>query len=221
MTLNIKHVQKDKEYKLIPEGTHVARLVSIVDFGTQPHVYMGENKTRSRIYFTFELPNETSVFEGVTKPLVIGSEFTASLSDKAILKPIIEGVLGKKLTDAERTNFGREEISKLVGTPVMLSVLHNESNGKTYANIATVSPLPKGMAAPEQYNPSVVYDVLDGQNEAFKALPEFMRNKILASLEMRPLSRESSDKIAVARNSDAQEEYNSYPENEFETNPPF
>jgi len=183
MSLNITQTQKENTFKPIDAGTHKARLISIVDLGSQPYEYQGVEKTRPRIFLTFELPDETITVDGVEKPMVISSEFTMSLSDKGYLKPVIEGLLGRKITPAEQANFSSDEFEKLIGTPCMLSVVHNEKEGKTYANIATVSPLMKGLEVPAQVNPSVIYDVAEKESDKFKALPEFLQNKIKLSVE--------------------------------------
>jgi hypothetical protein len=191
MALAIK--QSPKEITIIPEGSHVAILYSIVDLGTQEVEWQGQIKYQAKVRLTFELPNETKEFEGVEKPLVIGAEYTLSLSDKARLKPVIEGIRGKRLTDEEIANFSSDDFSNLVGKSCMLSVLHTHKDGATYANIASVSPVPKGMTVPKQFNESTIYEVSEGQSDKFKALPEFMRNKIMKSQEMnRPRSDEES-----------------------------
>lgn len=191
MALAIKQTQK--EITIIPEGSHAAILYSIVDLGTQEVEWQGQTKYQSKVRLTFELPDETKEFEGVLKPLVIGAYYTLSLSDKARLKPIIEGIRGKKLTEEEVADFSSEEFAKLVGSPCMLSVLHTHKDGTTYANIQAVSPLPKSMPKPKQFNESVIYEVSEGQSDKFKALPEFMRNKIMKSREFnRPHSDEES-----------------------------
>ena len=41
----------------------------------------------------------------------------------------------------------------------MLNVMHTNRNGKDYANIASISPLPKGMTAPELSAPGVIFDI--------------------------------------------------------------
>ena len=199
MTLNIKQTQKEGgDFKPIEAGTHKARLVSIVDLGSQPYEYQGVSKTRPRIFLTFELPDERITVEGVDKPMVISSEFTMSLSDKGYLKPVIEGLLGRKVTPAEQANFSSDEFEKLVGKPCMLSVVHNEKEGKVYANIATVSPLMKGLEVSEQFNPSVIYDTSEGENEKFSKLYEFLQKKIRLSTEFNPYSFVETKDIKVS-----------------------
>jgi len=151
--------------------------------GTHTTTWQGQEKSQQKVRLTFELPNELAEFNGETKPMVMGAEYTVSLADLSKLKPIIEGLVGRKLTDAEKANFSKEEFEKLLGKSCMISVVHNESDGNTYANIATVSPLLKGVTVPEQINPSVIYDIAQGEDETFAKLPEFMQKKIRLSHE--------------------------------------
>lgn len=176
--MSLKPTMQTKKYELIPSGTHLAILVTIADLGMQSHVWNGEEKLRSRLYFTWELPNETREFDGVSKPMVIGSEFTNSMAEKAKLRPIIEGMLGTKLRDDEASNFDLDSYKELLGKPCLVTVVHNESKGKTYANVTTTSPIMKGMVVPKQFNQSVVYEIESGSELDFQQLPEFIQKKI-------------------------------------------
>lgn len=183
MALNIKETKKETNYKPVSEGSHVAILYSIVDMGTHTTVWQGQEKLQQKIRFTFELPNEKIEINGEEKPMVMGAEYTVSLSDKSRLKPVIEGMLGRKLGEAEKANFSEADFEKLLGTACMISVVHTEKDGNTYANISTVSPLLKGVTAPEQVNESIIYDIRQKEDETFAKLPEFMQKKIKESEE--------------------------------------
>jgi hypothetical protein len=75
----------------------------------------------------------------------------------------------------------------LLGKPCMLSVTHktSEKNGKTYAEIAGVSKLMKGLECPPQINPTTVlsYDNFDWK--VYDALPTFMKEKISGAEEFK------------------------------------
>jgi hypothetical protein len=167
----------------VPAGTHVAILYSIIDLGTQTIVWQGVEKTAPKARFTFELCNETKEFDGVEKPLVISNEYTVSFGDKANLTKIVEGMLGRKLTEAE-TQEGID-LKTLVGKVCMLNVVHKETPNGTYANIASVVPLVKGMEAPKQFNPSMIFELDNFDHEKFNTFPQFIKDKINSSLEMK------------------------------------
>ena len=67
----------------------------------------------------------------------------------------------------------------------MLTVLHEEKNGNTYANIASASPVPKSMEAgvPELHNEKKLVDVETSTIEEIDALPDFLRDKMKSSIE--------------------------------------
>ncbi len=181
MSLNIKTTKK--QTVVAPEGAYVARLYSIVDLGTQRIEWQGQTKNQPKVQVTFELCNETAEFDGVQKPLVVGGQYTMSLSDKSRFLPIIEGLYGRKLTDAEKADFDGTAFKSLLGKACMVSVMHTHKDDVVYANIASITPMPKGMEAPALVNPKTLYDVSEGESETFKSLPQFLQDKIKKSLE--------------------------------------
>ena len=48
---------------LPPEGTHIARVIGLINIGTIKEEYMGELKEQQKIRLTFELPEELHVFK--------------------------------------------------------------------------------------------------------------------------------------------------------------
>jgi hypothetical protein len=135
-----------------------------------------------KIRLTFELCNETKEFkegEG-EKPFSVFREFTYSWGAKGNLRPFVEGFIGTKLHDDEAYNFNLED---LLGDVCLLNVVHTEKDGNTYANIQGASPLPKGMTAPELFNPKRSLDINTTPYSEIDALPEFIQNKIKSSEE--------------------------------------
>jgi hypothetical protein len=173
---------KGKTFDPVPAGTHVARLYQIVHIGTTSFEYKGETKQSDKIRLTFELCNERKVFnEGdEPRPFSISREFGYSMSPKSHLRPFIEGMIGTKLHDEEAYNF---ETDSLLGEACLLSVVHVEKDGNTYANIQNASPLIKGMEAPLLFNKTSAIDVNTITDEELAGLPEFLQDKIKASVE--------------------------------------
>lgn len=162
-----------------PAGSHMARCFSIIDLGTQETPYGDFHKVR----ITWELPEEKAVFkeENGEQPFVLSRDYTLSLYEKANLRHDLESWRGRAFTEEELKGF---DISKLIGTPCMLSVIHKTTDkGKTFANISSVSALPKGMKVPPQINASVEYAITDGENDVFRALPEWLQKKIQSAQE--------------------------------------
>jgi hypothetical protein len=85
---------------------------------------------------------------------------------------------GTKIHDDESP-----DLESLLGDACLLNVVHNESNGNTYANIQNASPLARGMEAPAIVNAPRVIDINSIPFEELDALPEFIRNKMKSSEE--------------------------------------
>lgn len=165
--------------QVTPAGSHVARCYGMIEVGTVEQVYQGETKKAHKVIIDFELPLETSVFrEGEPeKPFVISKEYTLSFHEKSTLRAHLSSWRGKPFSDAEAANF---DITKLVGVPAMVNVIHKASadGTKTYANIASISPMPKGLVCPEQVNQSRILAYSAWNQEVFMGLPEWLANKI-------------------------------------------
>lgn len=190
MALIAKSTNKPRE--VVPEGTHIARLYSLVDLGTQETEWQGVTKWIHKVRFTFELPLETREFDGVQKPLVISNEYSLSFGDKANLTKIVEGMLGRKLTEKE-TQEGID-LKTLVGKSCMVNVIHKETSKGVYANIASVVPVPKGMVSPEQFNKTVIFEIDSFDVELFDKFPQFLKDKINSAKE-RNTSQVAEDEI--------------------------
>lgn len=180
----LKPNTKNKNYEIIPAGNHLAILIQIIDMGHQEVTWEGKTKMQPRIRLTWELPDENKEFDGVTKPLVIGAQYTNSMGSLARLRPIVEGMLGVQLRDEEAANFDMDSYEELLGKPCSLTVMHKlGSDGKTYANVATVAPLMKGVIVPKQFNESLIYEIGTSSDEVFQKLPEFIRKQIMKAEE--------------------------------------
>jgi len=110
---------------------------------------------------------------------VIDREFTLSMHEKANLRKFVEGILGVTFLDEEANIF---DIAELMGKTCLLNVVHKKAtNGNTYANIQSASPLPKGMTAPAAFNRPILLDYDNWDGEVFNTLPPFIADKIKTS----------------------------------------
>ena len=178
------------ERELLPAGTYVARCYQMIHIGTVEEVILGEKKVMNKVRLTFELPHELRVFkeENGEQPMVLSREFTLSLHEKSGLRNFLKNWRGKDFSDQEASSF---DVSKLIGVPCMLNVIHKDSKkGITYAEIGNVSPLMKGMTCPAQINPSqeLSYDSFNW--DLFNTLPDFIKDKIRSSLEFSKLKHD-------------------------------
>lgn len=180
MAINFKGDKKPKE--LLPAGAYIATIYSVVQLGTMKGEYAGKETRKNKIRITWELPEEMREFDGEMKPMVVGKTYTASLFEQAKLRPIVEGILG----EIDEDNFTAEN---LVGKSCMVQLAPAEYLGNEYMDVVSATMLPKSVPAPKQINPSVYIDYQEGwKEEVYEALPQWMKDKMAESEEMRERS---------------------------------
>lgn len=180
-------IAKDKggaDYEPLAAGMHHAVCYGIVDLGTQPTNNPQFKPTR-KVAFLWEVPSERIKFEkdGVKKdlPRGISGMWTLSLGTKSKLRPMLESWRGRPFTSEELDGF---DLKNVLGANCFLNVVHAEGKGqnagKTYANVASVNPLAKGMPKLTAENPHVWFS-LDECGETVvipKEVPEWLQKKI-------------------------------------------
>lgn len=160
-------------FELAPTGNHVARCYSVMDLGFQETEWQGEKKVTRKVRIAWELPNEL-MEDG--RPFSVSATYTLSLNEKANLRKDLQSWRGRAFTEDELAGF---DLFTVLGAPAMVNVVHNSANnGNTYANVGSVSPLPKGLECPAQVNESLKFSLDEYTEEAWNALPEWAQNKI-------------------------------------------
>lgn len=190
-------------FEPVPAGNHVARCYQMIHIGTVEENYLNEIKHQNKVRLVFELPNECRVFnpDKGEQPFSIGKDYTLSMHEKANLRKDLESWRGKRFTDQEAASF---DITVLVGKPCMLNVVHrtSKSSGKIYADIASVTPLPKGFTCPDQVNDTIVFGYDPFQPEVYDSLPDWLRTKISGSDEFKQMISAGHQSAAPAIDDD-------------------
>lgn len=161
----------------------------------------------------FEVPGEPVTIDGKPAPMTISKDYSLSLSEKSNLRRDLQSWRGREFTAKELEGFAVESV---VTVPCMLSVIHKQSaQKKTYANISSISGLPKGVQCPPLWHKAIKYEIEHGENDVFKALPEFIRKKISACEEwQKPAEAAQPDSEGFANSEappDMEEESDSVP----------
>jgi len=171
-----------QERQLPPADNLPARCVQIIDLGTQESEWEGVKSSKRKLRLTWELPTvEFTGQEGDTYHPVVSREYTASLHEKSILRPMLEAWRGRPFSSDELENF---EITKLLDATCLIQVTHKEKKtGGQYAAIANISKLPKGMECPDRVRPLVEYSASEGGTETYQELPPWLQEKIFAAPE--------------------------------------
>jgi hypothetical protein len=164
----------------IPAGMHHAVCYGVIDLGTQqPMANSQYGRPARKVLLMFEVPEERILIEKdgrtLDLPRAISKEFTLSLSEKANLRKFLVAWRGVQFTGEQLKGF---DLANVAAANCMLNVVHKE-NG--YADIASVSPLMKGMAKRQPEMPVIVYDI--DQFDVPASIPEWVRKKIAASDE--------------------------------------
>jgi hypothetical protein len=206
------------ERTLAPAGTFVARCYKMIHIGTIQDEYNGESRWVNKVLIEWELPTETKVFtqEKGEQPISVSKEFALSVHAKSTLRAFLTSWRGKGFTEDEAINF---DVSKLVGVPCQLSIIHEprkSSPGEFFAKISSVSALMKGFNAPAQVNPSFVFE-LDAFDQAkFDSLPDWIKAKIMTSKEYQALKSPQ-----VAHMEQVQSKVDAWTQSEQEDDLPF
>ena len=183
MSLIMKNEGDD--FEITPEGTHIATCYLVVDLGHQKTTYKGIEKVKPQVLIGWELTNEL-MSDG--RPFAASRIYNSFFSEKANLRKDLESWRGRKFSEEELQGF---DISKLCGVPCQVTITHSEGE-KTYANVTTVTGLPKGVKAPQLVNDRVVYQI--GDATAFQKLPEWIQKKIENAVE--PVEKAESENPA-------------------------
>lgn len=188
--------QGESTFKPVTEGLHQAICSGVVDLGIQPGSDMYPNP-KHQVYLRFDCVDELVEFEkdGEKKSGAArcGATYTLSLGDKSKLRPLLESWRGKKFNDTELEGF---DIEKLLGVPCQVQVLHTHKAGKTYANIGTVVPWPKGVDKPAVPPDAVTYSPSAHDQAAYERLPKWLQEKVTARLANSYAEMDAKEKAA-------------------------
>lgn len=196
MSINAKNTGGTQR-ELIPAGNYIARCYKMIQVGTVEEIVLGEKKMMNKVRIGWELPTEMRVFnkDKGEQPLVIENEYTLSMHEKSNLRKLLASWRGKDFTEKEAESF---DITKLIGVACMLNIIHKPGKkdpSKMYEQIAGVTAMPKGVACPEQINPTFVLSYDEWSDEKFKSLPEFIRTKMVGSVEYKAMESPAHNEV--------------------------
>lgn len=193
--------------ELLPAGVHIARCYQMIMLGTIDDVYQNVPKINDKIVISWEFPNELREFtlgKGL-EPFVLSKDFTLSLSEKANLTSFLNAWRGVPFTKEESDRFN---VAVLIDKCCMLNITHKPSKKdptKSYAEILSVMPLPKGTIVPPAINPQIEFSANDFDWDIYNSFPKFIQEKIQKSRQFKALG----DEIKV----DTSAEFNQDPAN--------
>lgn len=176
-------------FKRVPAGAYIGRCYSLIDLGTQLSSGQFGEKLQHKIRIGWELFGEdengdplTVDVDGKTMPMTISKSYTVSLHEKSGLRKDLAAWRGRDFTDEEAKGF---DVSKLIGAYCMVNVTTSETNGKTYSNVAGLTPLPGALknAKPAAVHEHVLFDLDHPDMAVFNAFHEKLQDAIKRSPE--------------------------------------
>lgn len=176
-------------FKRVPPGAYIGRCYSLIDLGTQLSTGQYGEKLQHKIRIGWELFGEdengeplTVEADGHTMPMTIRKSYTVSLHEKAGLRKDLAAWRGRDFTDEEARGF---DVQKLLGVYCMVNVTSSETNGKTYSNVAGLTPLPGALKnnKPAPVHEIVVFDLDAPDMKVFNAFHEKLQEAIKKSPE--------------------------------------
>lgn len=168
MTFN-PQVVETKEFDLIPEGLHAARVARVIELGVQKTPY-GD---KEQVVFEFVLPNETIEIDGVEKQkMKWGWPLNQTSNPDGNLMKLVKAIK----PDAT-------SLAQLVGLPCMLEISHAEDKkGVMRDNISNVTKPMAGIDIPEPDIDTYFYEFSNGEDAVFDNLNEYRQKQIKAAV---------------------------------------
>jgi len=146
----------------VPAGTHHAVCYGVIAVGTQP----SEKFTpRPKIIVCFEIPSERITIKDQDLPRGISKRYTLSLNEKSNLRKDLQSWRGKPFTPTELDGF---DVSKVIGSNCLITVLHSDRAGAVYADITSISALPRQMASVRPENQPLYFNLIEAIDLAKK-----------------------------------------------------
>lgn len=169
---------KYPERKPLEAGAYAACCDMIVDLGVQPSPG-GQFAPKRTLMVRFQIPSErveiTKNGETKSLPAVISRTLGLSLNEKATLRQLLQSWRGRAFTPDELKRF---DLANVLGKPAFINVTHSVKGDKTYANLTSIMPLPKGMPAPTLEGDALIYSTDAPDPAVFDKLPEWVQDKI-------------------------------------------
>ena len=176
-------------FKRVPAGVHIGRCYSLIDLGTQLTSGQYGEKMQHKLRIGWELFGEddtgaplTVDVDGREMPMTISKSYTVSMHEKARLRADLAAWRGREFSDEEAKAF---DVSKLVGAYCMVNVTTSETNGKTYSNVAGLTPLPSALknAKPAPVHETLLFDLDAPDMDVFEGFHEKLQDAIKRSPE--------------------------------------
>ncbi|KKM70877.1 hypothetical protein LCGC14_1436370 [marine sediment metagenome] len=169
-------------YPPIDGGTYQGICIGVIDIGTQYNTYY--QKSMRKVVFVWELPEVRIEVEKdgqtLNLPRVISKTYTTSLHEKSNLGKDLVSWRGRAFTQEEEVGFDAES---MLGSNCLVQIINSEKNGKTFANVNSVSMLMTGMKTIKPESELMKYSMDTGVQEPPENIYGWIKDLIKQSEE--------------------------------------
>jgi len=168
-----------KDRVMLPEGSHVAVLVGLIELGTHETFY----GPKEQIALMFEFPNKKHTFREEDGPVSLARYviMAKSQNEKSTLFKYVVAIKGKQLTKSEMA--GGVDSSELLGKPALATIVHRAGRDEQiYDNISGLSMMPEGLPCGEVTSDPFEFEI-SPELKNWDKVPEWMQKKISESPE--------------------------------------
>ena len=128
-----------QDFEPCPAGPQRLVCCDVVDLGMVDVLWQGKTKRQHKMQIRWQ--SEKTTKDG--KPALLVQRYTLSMHEKATLRKILESWRGRPFgSDEEAEAF---DIEKVIGANAYGNIMHSTKGDSTYANLASIMPLPPGM----------------------------------------------------------------------------
>lgn len=189
--------QKEREkIPVLQPGTYEARLIRIIDLGTQPYDVQEQKDAQGKVIrekgighrreliLSFETPEElipSGKFEG--KPYIVSRRYAASISQASNLFKMLDAWQGSEYVSSRQV-----DLSVLLGKPAMITTsLTKPLNGSKGGNLklTAVAGVSRKTVVADAINPLILFSLnrLNFNPDTFGMLDKWVQDVISSSPE--------------------------------------
>lgn len=168
-------ILRRKEFTLPPAGLHHARIIRIIDLGTQIDTFQGTVKNNPKIMILFEYMHKKRA-DGTNE--VISQDYTAVFGEKSNFQKAFQTL------DEDLFKKKEVDVATILGQACAITVIRKTSrNGKERAEVSSVSPPMEGMPLLEAVSTPKLFDLSEPDWDLFNEFGDWIKDKIRKSPE--------------------------------------
>jgi hypothetical protein len=163
-------------------GTHMARLVGLVQLGHQPSfIYQGNDiPSAHKIEFVYELPRSRNDDD---RPHWASEEVKVSNFEGP--SGGISSTMMKRVRSLDPQNYSKDgnDLSILLGNPCMVTIQEGKNGYTRMVGGGAVSAAPIGMEIPDLENDTFIFEIENPDMDVWDRISNFTKSKIHKCLD--------------------------------------